>query len=1287
MLSLVVNAQNLSEEFSKSKGFKDFMESQAKAKKLTDEVNSETRKRIVILSDLEKAQNALKKAQSEDALEIQRLRTETQELNKANKDQAKEVLGLISPYQKFAKEVNDAKKNAKSLASEMIELEKQFKRGEISKREYNRQIKQLSKEFTEAKVRALGLDQQLKKVDASVGDNQRNVGNYKSAINGLTVSFRNLIAAFGVYSAVDMFADLARSSFETIKKLDAQNAALKQIFESEAQVGFQKEYLADITNRYGLELVTTTDAYGKYAAAIRGTVLEGEKGRAVFASFSGASSRLGLNAEQQTGIFRALEQMISKGNVQAEELRGQLGDRMPGAFKLFADAAGVSTKELGEMMKAGDVLSADILPKVAAKLDEMYNLDRVAKVDTLVAAQNRFKNSWTSFLDETAGNKEIVNGLATGMEGLGATLNFLLDTLITKGADGTSVVGDLVEILQSLMEAVFDMAEGLGMVDEKTKNGLFSLNQFKNDLKAINAVISVVSSSLKYLIETVTNFFSTMFQTDGWDKFTSKMEASADKLLKAIGTYNKVQDGISAANAKGLAYNNEADPYAEAWKKAQKEKLAFFQLNGKYFTTATGKNTGKSLDDYIDRNGKLVLKEKTPPDDGTDDDKKNKTKRYGGARLSGEQRDYLMSLQALRDLELAINEKKYTEGERDERKYLQEIQRINIEFYDKKIAYLKGRNSKEKLEEAKAELERAKIIKETQKKIFDLDYKANEENHKIKMEAFEKQTDEYEKNDYLSNTDRLTKQIEVDNQMIEQSSAYWQNQINLAIAANQETLSIERKRDEELNKLQGNRLQRVLSESEKFSQDLQNRTDYLQTLKGISFEEQKQKILSDKRLSNADREYLLSILTKKNQLELNKLEIERLKKEKDRLDAKAASSDLGENILTPDEAQRLKEFTENILALENANIEIEIDINQVIFDRLRLIKDIFTNGFRDLGLENFANEFESRFEKMFQNLKDGVADWKDYTALAVSLVADMSSNYVEQSTKQQIAALDEQLERTQETTEQEIEFINGRLDRLNALDTLSKEQIEERNALEDEARVLREQQLQREKMIDAQKARAMQKANAQQTIIAGIQGAVMAYLSQLVPGDPTSPIRGAIAAAATLAFAGVNAALIMSKNPVPEYFVGRKSGKAETAWTQEKGREIIASRDGKIKSLGSDSGPVLTKLAEGDKVYTATESMKILKSMPEINVGAHIHKIDNSRLSPIVIQKDNIDYDKLATKVGQEFQRGLKKYDKITYFTDENGNVFQQEGGKIPVHVGREKKTQIIIKPSKNERN
>ena len=96
--------------------------------------------------------------------------------------------------------------------------------------------------------------------------------------------------------------------------------------------------------------------------------------------------------------------------------------------------------------------------------------------------------------------------------------------------------------------------------------------------------------------------------------------------------------------------------------------------------------------------------------------------------------------------------------------------------------------------------------------------------------------------------------------------------------------------------------------------------------------------------------------------------------------------------------------------------------------------------------------------------------------------------------------------------------------------------------------------------------------------------------------------------------------------------------------------------------------------------------MKLLSQ--SVNVGDHLHKIDNTRLSPIIINKDNVDYEKLADKVGDRFDRVMKKYDKISYFEDEEGNIFQQEGGKIPIWKARaKKKNTIILKPSRNERN
>ena len=81
---------------------------------------------------------------------------------------------------------------------------------------------------------------------------------------------------------------------------------------------------------------------------------------------------------------------MSKGTVQAEELRGQLGERLPGAFNLAAQAMGVTTQELNKMLDNGEVLAIDLLPKLAEVLDERFADAAGENADKLVKACRAF---------------------------------------------------------------------------------------------------------------------------------------------------------------------------------------------------------------------------------------------------------------------------------------------------------------------------------------------------------------------------------------------------------------------------------------------------------------------------------------------------------------------------------------------------------------------------------------------------------------------------------------------------------------------------------------------------------------------------------------------------------------------------------------------------------------------------------------------------------------------------------------------------------------------------------
>ena len=90
--------------------------------------------------------------------------------------------------------------------------------------------------------------------------------------------------------------------------------------------------------------------------------------------------------------------MVSKGKITTEELRRQLGERLPGAMDIMAKSMGVTTSELDKMMKKGEVLTKDVLPAFAKQVEIAFGIENVDKVDTLTAATIRLGNSWTELL-------------------------------------------------------------------------------------------------------------------------------------------------------------------------------------------------------------------------------------------------------------------------------------------------------------------------------------------------------------------------------------------------------------------------------------------------------------------------------------------------------------------------------------------------------------------------------------------------------------------------------------------------------------------------------------------------------------------------------------------------------------------------------------------------------------------------------------------------------------------------------------------------------------------------
>lgn len=246
---------------------------------------------------------------------------------------------------------------------------------------------------------------------------------------------KTLGAGLGIGAAISVFIGLARSVFDAGLASEKLGNQLKFVTGSAAGARSELAYIREAADRIGLDFSSAAGAYAKFSAAAKGTALEGTAAREVFEALGKASTAMGLSAEESNGALLAVSQMMSKGTVQAEELRGQLGERLPGAFQIAARAMGVSTMKLGEMLEKGEVLAADFLPRFARELTNTLGDAPQSAAQSAQAQLNRLNSAWDSLMQNLA-NSGFLDAAASGLHVLAtgiSSVNTAIDARMARG--------------------------------------------------------------------------------------------------------------------------------------------------------------------------------------------------------------------------------------------------------------------------------------------------------------------------------------------------------------------------------------------------------------------------------------------------------------------------------------------------------------------------------------------------------------------------------------------------------------------------------------------------------------------------------------------------------------------------------------------------------------------------------------------------------------------------------------------------------------------------------------
>lgn len=224
-----------------------------------------------------------------------------------------------------------------------------------------------------------------------------------------------LAAAYiGVYQVIGTF----NNALEAVNRNQALTIGLKTVNNGDAvAAAADYKFLREEANRLGLVFDDIAPKFAGMSIAGKAVGLTGKQIRDAFTNVAESVAAGNLSIEDSDGVFRAVVQVMSKARVQAEELRGQLGDRLPGAVAAFAKANNIALTDLDEHLKKGKG-NIDQFLKFLQAYSSQYAPTLDEATTRLQANINRAKNAYNDWLRQllSSSNQTALKGAFKAIE-------------------------------------------------------------------------------------------------------------------------------------------------------------------------------------------------------------------------------------------------------------------------------------------------------------------------------------------------------------------------------------------------------------------------------------------------------------------------------------------------------------------------------------------------------------------------------------------------------------------------------------------------------------------------------------------------------------------------------------------------------------------------------------------------------------------------------------------------------------------------------------------------------
>ena len=318
------------------------------------------------------------------------------------------------------------------------------------------------------------------------------------------------------------------------------------------------KFLERQTKRLSLGFMATSGAYQKFRAAASASSLTLEEQREIFLGVAEAASALRLSDQDTEGALRAIEQMVSKGKVSSEELRQQLGERLPGAVLLASQAMDMSERDFNKLLETGKIMATDMLPKLAEVLRGKFGKAAEEAGKTAAASFTRADNEMLR-LKDNLGKSGIISAMAAIKEAIISSF-----AGATEGAKGTGdglmqfaraailFAGALFDTFKPVIAIVAIIGKSVMSVIEAFMEGFAALPPIVRQMGLFGAIFMGPMGRLAFIAVTTAmglmdEFMALLGKVAG--KLAGFVQKAADTMPDLLGGG---KDGMFQSMADGL---------------------------------------------------------------------------------------------------------------------------------------------------------------------------------------------------------------------------------------------------------------------------------------------------------------------------------------------------------------------------------------------------------------------------------------------------------------------------------------------------------------------------------------------------------------------------------------------------------------------------------------------------------------------------------------------------------------------------------------------------------------